>query len=187
MTPFRQRMLEDMQLRNLSPHTQVAHVRAVEPILGRKSRSGDLSFVYKRVQALTLINGELGEFGVYEDPLNTGISANSPTRESDYKTVALPFSYIGKGFFVSTYNTICTCEKPEHTTADLKTEGINRGNARSSNACRASYPSSPPVPTTRLIYHEKPMNTGELRVLLDCLRSIKYQVTARCAPNRHAS
>jgi integrase/recombinase XerD len=29
MTPLRQRMLEDMQLRNLSPHTQEAYVRAV--------------------------------------------------------------------------------------------------------------------------------------------------------------
>ena len=29
MTPVRQRMLEDMQLRNLSPHTQRAHVENV--------------------------------------------------------------------------------------------------------------------------------------------------------------
>jgi hypothetical protein len=29
MTPLRQRMLEDMQMRNLSPHTQNAYIRAV--------------------------------------------------------------------------------------------------------------------------------------------------------------
>jgi integrase/recombinase XerD len=29
MTPLRQRMLEDMQMRNLSPHTQEAYLRAV--------------------------------------------------------------------------------------------------------------------------------------------------------------
>jgi integrase/recombinase XerD len=29
MTPLRQRMLQDLQMRNLSPHTQEAYVRAV--------------------------------------------------------------------------------------------------------------------------------------------------------------
>ena len=30
MTPLRQRMLDDMQLRDFSPHTQGAYIRAVE-------------------------------------------------------------------------------------------------------------------------------------------------------------
>ena len=32
MTPLRQRMIEDMQLRGLSPHTQRAYLQAIQPI-----------------------------------------------------------------------------------------------------------------------------------------------------------
>ena len=34
MTPLRQRLLEDMQMRNFSPHTQRAYIRAVAPSRG---------------------------------------------------------------------------------------------------------------------------------------------------------
>ena len=37
MTPIRKRMIEDMQLRNLSPHTQEAYVRAVAHFTKRTS------------------------------------------------------------------------------------------------------------------------------------------------------
>ncbi len=41
MTPLRQRMIEDMQLRNFSPHTQVAYVRAVAKFAKHFARSPD--------------------------------------------------------------------------------------------------------------------------------------------------
>jgi len=41
MTPLRQRMLQDMQMRNLSPHTQEAYVRAVAKLAGYYRTSPD--------------------------------------------------------------------------------------------------------------------------------------------------
>jgi integrase/recombinase XerD len=41
MTPLRQRMLEDMQLRGFSPRTQEAYVRAVHQLAAHFHRSPD--------------------------------------------------------------------------------------------------------------------------------------------------
>ena len=41
MTPLRQRMLQDMQLRNLSPHTRHAYVRAVARLAAFSQTSPD--------------------------------------------------------------------------------------------------------------------------------------------------
>ena len=42
MTPLRQRVLEDMQMRNLSPHTQRAYVRAVAQLVLFYNKSPDV-------------------------------------------------------------------------------------------------------------------------------------------------
>lgn len=42
MTPLRQRMLEDMQLRALSPRTQEAYIRAVRQLAEHFRKSPDL-------------------------------------------------------------------------------------------------------------------------------------------------
>ena len=42
MTALRQRMIEDMQLRNFSPHTQEAYVRAVAKFAKHFGRAPDL-------------------------------------------------------------------------------------------------------------------------------------------------
>ena len=42
MTPLRQRMLEDMQLRAFSPRTQEAYVRAVRQLAAHFRKSPDL-------------------------------------------------------------------------------------------------------------------------------------------------
>jgi integrase/recombinase XerD len=41
MTPLRQRMLEDMQVRNLSPHTQASYVQQVAQFARHFSQSPD--------------------------------------------------------------------------------------------------------------------------------------------------
>lgn len=41
MNPLRQRMLQDMQMRNFSPHTQAAYIRAVAQLAGYYRRSPD--------------------------------------------------------------------------------------------------------------------------------------------------
>ena len=41
MTPLRQRMIEDMQLRNFSPHTREAYVRAVAKFAKHFARPPD--------------------------------------------------------------------------------------------------------------------------------------------------
>ena len=42
MTPLRQRLPEDLQMRNLSPHTQKAYVRAVAQLALYHHKSPDL-------------------------------------------------------------------------------------------------------------------------------------------------
>jgi integrase/recombinase XerD len=57
MTPLRQRMLEDMQMRNFSPHTQEAYLRAVAPFALYYKRSPDqLGTEEVRTYLLHLIN-----------------------------------------------------------------------------------------------------------------------------------
>jgi integrase/recombinase XerD len=57
MTPLRQRMLEDMQMRNFSPHTRDAYVRAVAQLARYYQRSPDqLSTQEVRTYLLYLIN-----------------------------------------------------------------------------------------------------------------------------------
>jgi integrase/recombinase XerD len=41
MTPLRQRMLEDMQIRNLSPHTQATYIAQVARFARHVGRSPD--------------------------------------------------------------------------------------------------------------------------------------------------
>lgn len=41
MTPLRQRMIEDLKLRNLSPHSQEAYVRAVAKVAQNFRKSPD--------------------------------------------------------------------------------------------------------------------------------------------------
>lgn len=57
MTPLRQRMLEDMQMRNFSPHTQEAYIRAVAQLALYYKRSPDqLGTEEVRAYLLHLIN-----------------------------------------------------------------------------------------------------------------------------------
>ena len=57
MTPLRQRMLEDMQMRNFSPHTRKAYVRAVAQLALYYKRSPDqLDTEQVRAYLLHLIN-----------------------------------------------------------------------------------------------------------------------------------
>jgi integrase/recombinase XerD len=56
MTPLRQRMLEDMQMRNFSPHTQAAYSRAVAHFARHFGRSPDqLDREHVRTYLLTLV------------------------------------------------------------------------------------------------------------------------------------
>ena len=56
MTPLRQRMLEDMQMRNFSPHTQAAYSRAVAHFARHFGRSPDqLDREHIRAYLLTLV------------------------------------------------------------------------------------------------------------------------------------
>ena len=57
MTPLRQRLTEDMQLRNFSPHTIEAYVRAVAYFAKRFGRSPDqLTGEQVRQHLLWLVN-----------------------------------------------------------------------------------------------------------------------------------
>jgi integrase/recombinase XerD len=61
MTPLRQRMLDDMRMRNLSVHTQAAYIRAVTQFAQHFSRSPDqLDREHVRQYLLTLVERGVG-------------------------------------------------------------------------------------------------------------------------------
>ena len=66
MTPLRQRMIEDMQLRNFSPHTQEAYLRAVGRLARYYKRPPDLiTPVEARQYLLHLIRTEHAGYSLY--------------------------------------------------------------------------------------------------------------------------
>ena len=54
---------------------------------------------YKRLQALALTDGEYGDFGESQNPINTVVSGKSQNTEPDYEspalTAELPPDYVG--------------------------------------------------------------------------------------------
>jgi integrase/recombinase XerD len=70
MTPLRQRLLEDLQMRNLSPHTQKAYVRAVAQLALYHHKSPDLlSPEEVRAYLLHLVNDRRIAPGTYNQVL----------------------------------------------------------------------------------------------------------------------
>ncbi|MCA1670656.1 MAG: site-specific integrase [Actinobacteria bacterium] len=66
MTPLRQRMIEDMQLRNFSPHTQEAYLRSVERLARHYKRSPDrITPEEARQYLLHLIREEHAGYSLY--------------------------------------------------------------------------------------------------------------------------
>ena len=54
ITPLRQRMLDDMRMRKLSPKTQSSYIRVVKRFAGFLGRSPDAAGIDKRVSMHTL-------------------------------------------------------------------------------------------------------------------------------------
>ncbi len=66
MTPLRQRMIEDMQLRNFSPHTQEAYLRSVERLARFYKRSPDrITPEEARTYLLHLVREEHAGYSLY--------------------------------------------------------------------------------------------------------------------------
>jgi hypothetical protein len=64
MTPLRQRMIDDMKIRNLAPPTQVAYVRAVKNFAIFHGKSPDkLTFEDARTYQLHLVSRRLQAHG----------------------------------------------------------------------------------------------------------------------------
>jgi site-specific recombinase XerD len=65
MTPLRQRMLQDLQMRNLSPHTQEAYVRAVAKLAAFYKMSPDRLDLEQVRNFLVPLSGQQVSFGLF--------------------------------------------------------------------------------------------------------------------------
>jgi integrase/recombinase XerD len=111
MTPLRQRMIEDMQVRNLSPHTQRAYVEQVARFARHFSRSPEL----------------LGPAEIRAYQLHLVQDRQLSASSSLVATAALRFFYkvtLKRGWSVE--EVVPTCRKPQRLPVALSRDEVNR-------------------------------------------------------------